>query len=245
MKAVIIDDESHVHDVIQRLAFHLASNVQIIGTASSVKEGYELVIEKKPDLIFLDIKMEDGTGFDLLNKLERPYPYTIFVTAHDTFALEAFKFSAIDYLIKPIESESLERAIEKASERYKIGLMKEQIESFNNKLNSDNKGNRIVLRDAENIHFVETKDILWCSAEGSYTTFHMTNNRTLVVSKHLKEYETLLVPYNFIRANRSYIVNCHQIKRYDKIESSLILNGDHRLPISIKKEQLNEILRKL
>lgn len=245
MRAIIIDDEKHMHNTLSTLLERTDAEVEVVGHAYSVEQGLKAIDQLKPDLIFLDIRMEDGTGFELLDKLEKPFPYIIFVSAHDEYALKAFKFSALDYLMKPVESSALTEAVDRAAQRYKSGLIKDQLDNLSQLIQTRQTGKKIVLRDAENVMIINVDNILWLSAEGSYTSFHLLKGETVVVSKHLKEYAEMLSSFNFYRLHRSYLVNCNQIVRYDKAEASLILNGGRELPIALKKEQLREMLANL
>ncbi|MCE7996803.1 MAG: response regulator transcription factor [Roseivirga sp.] len=245
MRAVIIDDEKHIHSTLTTLLERVAAEVSVVGHAYGVAEGLERIDQLSPDLLFLDIRMEDGTGFELLNQLDKPYPYIIFVSAHDEYALKAFKFRALDYLMKPVESTALQEAVSRAAQRYKSGLIKDQLDNLSQLIQTRQTGKKIVLRDAENVRIINVDNILWLSAEGSYTSFHLLKGETLVVSRHLKEYAEMLSSFNFYRLHRSYLVNCNQIVRYDKSEASLILNGGRELPVALRKEQLKEMLAKL
>lgn len=244
MRAVIVDDELHVHSTLGALLKHADQDLKVIGNAQSVKQGIDLIKETRPDLIFLDVQMNDGNGFDLLRGLSAPYPHVIFVTAHDQFALDAFRYSAIDYLVKPIDLQELLEAIKRARERIELDTFRLQMEILGSSFNGQ-VSERIVLRDADSVHVVMVNDLLWCSAEGSYTYFHLNNGKKIVTSKNLKEYESLLKAHNFYRIHRSYLINCNHVVRYDKFESNLIFTNEKAIPISIRKDQLTEILSRI
>lgn len=245
MRAVIVDDELHVHSTMGALLQHVDKTIQVVGNAQGVSHGIDIIKKTRPDLIFLDIQMGDGNGFDLLKRLAPPYPHVIFVTAHDQFALDAFRFSAIDYLIKPIDMQELQVAVEKAKERIEVETFKVQMEILGDSFEKNAISERIVLRDSDSVHIIQVNDVLWCSAEGSYTYFHLLNGKKIVVSKNLKEYDSLLKAHNFYRIHRSYLVNCNHVVRYDKFESNLIFTGNRAIPVSIKKDQLTEILSRI
>lgn len=245
MRAVIIDDELHVHSTMGALLQHVDKDVQIVANAQSVAQGIEVIKETRPDLIFLDIKMNDGSGFDLIKGLKAPYPHIVFITAHDEFALDAFRLSAIDYLVKPVDMQELKTAIEKARKRIEMDTFKVQMEILGNSFDSQTISERIVLRDSDSVHVIMVNDVLWCSAEGSYTYFHLVNDKKIVVSRNLKEYEMLLRAHNFYRIHRSYLINCNHVVRYDKFESNLVFTNDKAIPISIKKDQLSRILSRI
>ncbi|OEK01271.1 hypothetical protein BFP97_06985 [Roseivirga sp. 4D4] len=242
MKALIIDDELYVHRSLKKLISHVAKDVEILGTSTGVLEGLNMIKEFNPDLIFLDIQMEDGTGFDLLSKIKGHCPYTIFITAHDEHALEAFNFSAVDYIVKPVETTRLQEAIDKARERHKSGLFQLQLDNLQSHVGQNQRKSRIVLRDLNNVYALDIEEILWLSAEGSYTGFHLTNGETLMISKNLKEYEQMLSGFSFFRIHRSFLVNSDLVTRYDKNENALIFKGGNSLTISISNDQLKSML---
>lgn len=242
MKAVIVDDEAHIHVIVRKFLETDAHGIEITGSAFSVKEAHALIEKERPDLLFLDINMEDGTGFDLLRLLGKYCPKVIFITAYNHFAVQAFQFNAVDYLLKPLDYDLFMGAIQKVSEQHSLSHMQQQLESLTSALQQKHLGKKIILRDTESVHFIETDQILYCRAEGSYTTFYLDNEQQVVVSKNLKEYESLLVAYGFMRIHRSYLINCRQISKYDKAEGNLVLKGGTTLPVSVKKEQLNQIL---
>lgn len=245
MRAVIVDDELHIHSTMGALLQHIDKTLKVVGNAQGVSHGISIIKETRPDLIFLDIQMGDGSGFDLLKGLVPPYPHVIFITAYDQFALDAFRFSAIDYLLKPIDMPELQAAIEKAKERIEMDTFKLQMEILGDSFEKKTISERIVLRDSDSVHIIQVNDVLWCSAEGSYTYFHLLNDKKIVVSKNLKEYESLLKVHNFYRIHRSYLVNCNHVVRYDKFESNLIFTNERAIPVSIKKDQLAEILSRV
>jgi two-component system LytT family response regulator len=242
MRAVIIDDESHIHAIVRKFLESDSKGIEIVGNAFSVNEAHTLVQKEQPDLLFLDINMEDGTGFDLLRLLGQNCPQVIFITAYNHFAVQAFQFNAVDYLLKPLDYDLFVNAIEKVSQQNTLNHMQEQLQMLTHALQQKRLGKKIILRDTESVHFIETDEILYCRAEGSYTTFFLHNGQNVVVSKNLKEYETLLGEYGFMRIHRSYLINCRQISKYDKAEGNLVLKGGVSVPVSIKKEQLNQIL---
>jgi two-component system LytT family response regulator len=194
--------------------------------------------------------MDDGTGFDLLRKLENYNFQLIFVTAHNKYAVDAFKFSAIDFLLKPIDPldliKSINRAIEGIKSR-KIGkqieILKESLDSLNHKADTERK---IALNDTKSIHYIKIKDIIRCEADGAYTNFFILENKKITASHTLKDYEELLNGLGFIRCHHSHMVNIARIIRFDKAEGgSLILEENHQAPVSSrKKDQVLDILSK-
>ncbi|MCE7996809.1 MAG: response regulator transcription factor [Roseivirga sp.] len=247
IRAIIIDDEKPFINTL-RATLQNSEDVMVVGEARSVSSGVTLVNETEPDLVFLDIQMSDGTGFDLLQKLDRRDFRVIFITAHDHFAIEAFKFSAMDYILKPLISDELYRAIEKvrqSMEKDKINLQLSVLMDNLNEMSRDKK--RIILREAETMHIIQLDEILWCEADGSYTVFYLTKQRKIMVSKHLKEFEDYLSPNGFFRAHRSHLVNLNKIRKFDRSDGGIIyLQENVALPISVrKKERLAEMLNSM
>ncbi|WP_083262437.1 LytR/AlgR family response regulator transcription factor [Roseivirga sp. 4D4] len=246
MNAVVIDNEPHIRAGLIKLLEIYCSEINVIGEAQSCASGQQLIDEKAPDLIFLDIEMDDGTGVDLIKSNPHLASQVIFITAHDKYAIDAFKCSALDFLLKPIDSEDLINSVEKAKAS-KIGLnLQARIEILENHLNRNNHGAKIVLSDSECMHVVEMNDILWCAAEGSYTRFVLLNDEEILVSKNLKSYEEFMNESNFVRIHHSYLVNINHVKRFERSEGgSLIMTNGATLPVSVrKKDNLMQVLKK-
>jgi two-component system LytT family response regulator len=187
--------------------------------------------------------LNEGTGFDLLNQLDEIAFQLIFITAHDKYALNAFRFSAIDFLVKPIDPEALQVAIERAKSGLEKNEIIKQLEVIK-ETPTNNKEKKIVLKDSEAIYFVRIADILFCQADGPYTTFHIENSAKIIVSKNLKEYEDLLEPFGFERTHHSYLVNLSKVIRFDKKEGgTLVLEGNHSVFLSVRKK--DQVLKKI
>lgn len=247
IRVLIIDDERPFRNTLKSILTH-RQEIQIAGEASSVEEGLAAITQLEPDLIFLDVQMEDGTGFDLLRRVERKDFHVIFITAYDHYAVEAFRFSAADYLLKPIISTALLEAVDRVTklmEKEKLTLQLSVLMDNIQELSKERK--KIVLREAETLHIIQLDEILWCEADGSYTYFYLTANRKLMVSRHLKEFEDLLTPNGFFRAHRSHLVNINKIVKFERADGgTLFLEGNIALPVSVrKKERLTELLAHL
>lgn len=226
MKVVIVEDEVNAQEALKRMLQLIAPQLEISGVFETVKAATHFLNSNSIDMLFLDIRLEDGTGFDVLQKLENQHFALIFTTAYDEYAIKAFKFSAIDYLLKPIEPIELQQAIARATKRGQ-----EQITP----VEPAKKDQKIVLKTTENRYVLEVNDILYLEAEGSYTTFH-TATKTIMVSKNLKYYEDLLQDYGFIRSHQSFLVAQSGIKEIRT--SSLILSNQSEVPISHRKKKL-------
>ncbi|TDO26835.1 LytR/AlgR family response regulator transcription factor [Sediminibacterium goheungense] len=239
MTILLIDNEISLRNTLKELIKLTGFSFTSIIEASGVKEGIQQIQDANPDIVFLDIEMEDGSGFDLMKKIANPQFQLIFVTAHDQYAIDAFKFSAIDYLLKPVDPDNLKISLEKASANIKTKLLSDQIDVLLQQLSGKtDRDKRIVLRDIDNIYFVKVSDILYCMADGTYTRFYLQNQKDILVSKNLKEYENLLEPLGFLRTHHSYLVNPDKINMYDKSEGgSLILDGGITVPVSQRKKE--------
>lgn len=247
MTAVIIDNEANIRAALIKLLEVYCPAIELLGEANGCASGKELMDRLSPDLIFLDVEMDDGTGVDLIKANPDIAGHVIFITAHDKYAIDAFKCSALDFLLKPIDPEELIRSVEKARlQRNDINLQA-RIEVLESHLSGKNNQNaKIVLSDSESMHLVELNDILWCTAEGSYTRFVLVNGEEILVSKNLKSYEEYMNDSSFIRIHHSFLVNIHHIKRFERSEGgSLIMANGVTLPVSVrKKDNLMQVLKK-
>ena len=238
MKVLIIDNEINLRTAQKALLKSFCHEVTDIEEAEGVQSGLQKIKSFQPDIVLLDVEMEDGTGFDLLKQLINPSFQLVFVTAHDKYAIEAFQFSAIDYLLKPVDPEALVKSISKAilntrnkNLKYQIDILLQQLAGL------QMQERKIVLRDLDNIYFIKVSDILYCEAEGTYTKFFFANAESMLVSKNLKEYADMLEPLGFLRTHHSFLVNPHKIKLYDKTDGgTLLLEGGLSIPISQRKK---------
>jgi two-component system, LytTR family, response regulator len=187
------------------------------------------------------VEMNDGTGFDLLKQIPTPSFQLIFTTAHNQYAIPAFKFSAIDYLMKPIDPVELNNSLQRAKENISNQTLQKQLvvlmQQFGNKTETEKQ---IVIKDIDKTYFIKMNDILYCEAEGSYTKFYLTNSEPVFVSRNLRYYEELLAPAGFFRTHHSCLVNPSKIKIYDRKTDSgtLILEGGHTIPVSQRKKDI-------
>ncbi|MBN2174375.1 MAG: response regulator transcription factor [Bacteroidales bacterium] len=244
ISVVIIDDEQKARETIQNILGLSECEIQIIGEADSVESGYELISNKRPDLVLLDINLTDGTGFDLIKRFDRITYHVIFITAYEEYALKAFKFSAIDYILKPITAADLLQAVEKACST----IHKEENDvKLSTLLSNLEKIKKIVLKTAESIHIVQVKNIIRCEADVNYTTFFLENGDKLLVSKTLKDFAELLEPAGFFRTHQSHLVNLDHILRYDKTEGGHLVMGDESIvPVSSrKKDEMFKLFEKM
>lgn len=226
MKVIIIDDEKSVRNNLKQIIEENFNEVIIVGEAHSVKSGLELIHETTPDLVLLDINLTDGSGFNLLEKAPTIDFQTIFITAYDEFAIKAFQFNAIDYILKPIDSESLVKGIEKAkSLTNKNFITKDELEIVLSNYNKNDEEKCLAIHESSKISFVDLKDIIRCTADSNYTIFHFSDTSKKITSKTLKYYEQILPKSMFYRVSASCIVNLKYVKEYYKGGSVLLKDG--------------------
>ncbi|MDN4166267.1 LytTR family DNA-binding domain-containing protein [Cytophagales bacterium LB-30] len=235
MKAVLVEDEKHSRETLRNLIEEFCKDVYIVGVAESVDDAVQVIRSTNPDLVFLDIELQTGSGFDVLSKLSDMSFDVIFTTAYEHYAIRAIKFSSLDYLLKPIDIEELQRAVNKARANHYVAYQKQQLETLLANI-AGKTVKRICLATADRLEFVSVSDISLCEASGSYTNFYMKDGRKVMVSKHLKEYETLLTDEQFMRVHNSFLVNLKEVKQYVKSEGGyLIMNDNKQVSISPKK----------
>lgn len=239
MKILVVDNEEQVRQTLKELLQLWSGGVHTIDEADGVTTGVEKIALLQPDIVLLDVEMDDGTGFDLLRQLNNPSFQLIFTTAHNQYAIQAFKFSAIDYLLKPVDPAELNIALQKAADHVSNNLLQKQLAVLMQQVGSKTDSSRqIVLKDIDKTYFIKIDDILYCEAEGSYTKFYISNSEPVFVSRNLRSYEELLAPAGFIRTHHSCLVNPAKIKIYDRKTDcgTLVLEGGHTIPVSQRKK---------
>ena len=234
IKAIIIDDIELARNTLKKDLATYIPEIEIIGEANGVVDGARLLKKTKPDILFLDIQMQDGSGFDLLDILPEINFNIIFITASDAHAIKAFRYSAIDYLLKPVDPDELKIAISKynssaKNENEKYQLLKESLQ------NQNKPHTRLALNTQEKIHVVNIADIIRCESSGNYTTFYFKENNKLLVTRTLKDYEDLLYPQHFFRVHQSHLINSAFIKEFNKTDDELIMLDNNRIPVSTRK----------
>ena len=236
LSIVIVEDESRSQEVIKNLLEEYCEEVRIDGIASSVDEGVKVISSVQPDIVFLDIEMHPGTGFDVLERLDHQDFHLIFTTAYEHYALKAIRASAIAYLLKPIDILELQNAVAKASERIEEKTQAQQIQYLLSNLKSKERNQKLALKISGGVKFVEESEISYCEAEGSYTCIHFTDGKKLLQSTNLKEFESLLDKDNFIRVHHSFLVNVNQIDSWVKSSSRVIMKDGMSIAVSAKRK---------
>ena len=234
-KAVIIDDESKARNALKNLIEKHCSNIAVIAEADCVKAGVDIIKEYEPDIAFLDVQMPDGTGFDLLEQIGDIDFKIIFASAYDKFAIQAFRFSAIDYLLKPVEPEMLIEACSRLTGDSKISEINKKLEVL---LNNRNSFEKIALPTLDGINFVKIKDIIRCESDNNYTNIFLNDGKKYIVSKTLKEFDEMLTPFNFFRIHKSHLINLNYLQKYNKGEGGYVIMEDgSELEVSRRRKE--------
>ncbi len=242
MRTLIIDDEQECRRATRLIAEKYCPNLQIVGEADSVATGLKAISQLQPELVLLDIQMQDGTGFDLVQHYETIPFKIIFITSFDQYALQAFQLSALDYLLKPIEPELLIKAVHKAITVDVSHTIKQQVEI---QLASLQVKQRIALPTLEGLEIFNLDDIMYCESDSNYTMFYLKNNSKFMVSRTIKEYEDILPEKQFVRIHKSYIINLLFVTKYIKGDGGdIVLSNGVCLPIArLRKDKLLEKLK--
>lgn len=241
IRAVIIDDEPNNITNLQRLLEKYCPEVAIVGSSANANDGIKLIQNQTPEVVFLDIHMPEKDGFQLLQDLNSYDFEVIFVTAFSQYGIQAIKFSAIDYLLKPINIEELKKAVAKASEKLKYKNQNLQLQNLLHHLkeNNNNSDHRIAISSLKEIRFVYVKDIVRCESQNSYTLFFTTQGETIISTVPLYEYDEMLGNYGFIRCHQSHLVNKKFVKSLLKEDNyTLLLYDQLRIPVSRNKKDL-------
>jgi len=245
-KVLIIDDEKRIRDFVKRMIDSFGLNVEVFTDGENVETGMNAIKTLKPDIVFLDIQMPDGTGFDLLNQVGEKSFELIFITAFQEYAIMAIKFSALDYILKPIDAEELKTALQNAIDTIEFKKEETQYEALVHNLNNHQK-RKLVLKTQESVHVVDLSEIIRCEADKNYTFFYLNNGKKILVSRTLKDFELLLANHGFFRAQQSHLINLEYIERYDKSEGgSVVMKDGTAVPLSTaKKDQFFQLLENL
>jgi len=250
IRTVIIDDEAKSRKLLKNLLSTYCDNVEIEGEADAVKSALNIIKEKKPDLVFLDIVLRNETGFDILRQVEPINFEIIFTTAHNEYAIKAIRVSALDYLLKPLNIDELTRAVEKVRgkmESKSSDYSNEPLLNFIENQKSLNKNvHKIGVPTLDGLDFIQIENIIYCKADGNYT--HITlRDKEILVTRTLKEFEELLADYNFLRVHRSFLINLDHISKYNRTHrlpdvegdgGSVTLSNNIEIPVSREKRKV-------
>jgi len=239
VRAVIADDELDCLQALQEILSRYCPQVEVIAQCAGVVELTRAVTELRPELLFLDIEMPGGNILDWLRQMHLPGIEIIFVTAHEKYAIQAIRFSALDYLLKPIEREELMQAVSNAQERIWKKEQDRRLQLLFYNLQAQHKDKKIALPSSRGMEFVRLSEILYCKADNNYTIFYLADKTKIMVSRTIGEYEDLLKDYNFLRIHQSHIINLHFMKSYSKGEGGTVLMTDNtELEVSRRKKEV-------
>jgi two-component system LytT family response regulator len=241
IRTLIIDDEPLIRENTEAL-LQTHPDILVVGTAGSVAEGTVMIRNTKPDLLLLDIRLGDGTGFELVDRDATNSPAIVFITAYNDQAIRAIRVGALDYLLKPLDEDELAAALEKVRAHRNNQTAGEQIQLAKRHLQDASATDRIALREQHSVHIVQHKDIIYCEADRSYTHFHLEGGRTLVISGALKDFADVLPEPMFLRTHQSYLVNRNCVMRYER-SGVLHLKNGVAIPVAVRKR--DEVLHHL
>jgi two-component system, LytTR family, response regulator len=247
IKVIIVDDERRNIENIQILIEKHCPDLVIAGSAETISEAIPLIESQKPDVVFLDIQMGAFTGFDLLKNIKERNFEVIFVTAYDKYGIQAVKFAALDYILKPIDIQEFLLAIAKVKEKMTAKQSSRQLDFLVDYLKQNGKPAKIALPQQQEVRYVPVADIVRCEAQNTYTWFFLSNNDKILVSRPLKEYDELLAPHRFIRCHQTHLVNPVFVKSFLKEDGGgLLLQNGVKVPVSKqKKDYVKEALNRL
>jgi two-component system LytT family response regulator len=248
ISAVIIDDEARSRETIREMLRLYCNGIEVVAEAQDVKSGIEAIKRHNPQLVLLDIRMPDGSGFDLLRQIMPVSFRIIFVTAYEEYAIKAFRFNALDYLTKPIEPAELQNAIEKASTIIENEDLNERLKKLlNDYMKFQVPENRkIILKTSETIHIVDIDNIVRCESDRNYTVFHLEDKTKILMSKTIKDYSDILELHSFYRVHHSHLINLRFLVKFKREELMCVLKDETEIPVSTRRrDELLRVLRTL
>lgn len=236
IRAIVIDDDAHLRkDVIDKLKENFSTEIVVVEEADSVADGIAAIEKFEPDMLFLDIQINGGTSFDILDQVVYKKFEIIFITGFDQHAIKAIKVGAMDYILKPIDEDEFVAAVRQAIEKKERGKDIEKLAQISSEYFKGSKDKRIILKTTDNVYAIYEQDILYCRSEGNYTTFFTQQMEKIVVSKSIKKVEEILTDDVFIRCHQSYIVNKNHVIKYNK-KGVLNIILDVQVPVSSRRK---------
>jgi two-component system LytT family response regulator len=237
MKAVIVDDEPASGQALALLLREFVHEVELAGSAGNAQEALELIRRVKPDVIFLDVELDGDSGFDLLEQLPDDGPEVVFTTGYEQYATRAFRTSATDFLMKPVEADQLRDAVRKVAEKLRVAAAEQRYGVLIR--NWHGQGNeQIALSSSEGFVFIKMSDLIYCKGDGAYTYFFLRSDEKITVSKNIGEFEPLLVPRGFFRVHKSYLINLSEMKRYVRGEGGyVVMSNGQSVDVSKRRKE--------
>ncbi len=247
IKSIIIDDEERSRIVLQYLLTTYCPEIEVVATADSVKTGVSVIQKNEADLIFLDIQLTDGTGFDILERIGDINASIIFTTAYDKYAVKAFKFSAVDYLLKPINIDELKAALKKISVLEEHFFRKHKIQHLlSNLKRPPSEAPVLLISSLKSVEFVRIIEIIRCEANGAYSTLYLKDGTSHMVSRVIKELEFLLKEYSFFRVHQSHLINLKEVRQFLKPDNCLVMRDGTKIQLAkSRKDNFFSALNKI
>ncbi|MEO6304218.1 MAG: LytTR family DNA-binding domain-containing protein [Bacteroidia bacterium] len=238
IKAIIVDDDKSCIITLEKILEKYCKEVSFLGYANTVKEAIELIDKKKPDLVFLDVELNGEFGFDLLNHISTTNLQIIFTTAHEKYALKAIRSSCLEYLLKPIDHNELQAAINKYEKQQQLSDNQKKIEVLlSNITGNNNSFKKIIIPGHDSYTFLNTEEIVCCEADMNYTNVFTNKGEKIVSTKNLKEFEATLDNSVFFRCHKSWMINLHFIKKFMKTDNQVLMINDMLIDISTRKKE--------
>jgi len=244
LRTIIIDDEPPCVEALYLDLDRYCPEIEVVEQCIGSKQGLKAIKQHNPDLVFLDIEMPWMNGFELIEMIDDVNFDIVFTTAYDQFAVRAFKISAVDYLLKPIDKEDLIHSVQKILKKQSKGFDEEHLKLLLQNVNNNNNDARIAFSTKEGLTFINVKDILYCEADGNYTTIFVKNRKSLLLSKPIKEVQNLLQDMNFCRIHNSYLINLAEINRYVRGDGGYVIMSDDK-NLSVSRTRKEDLLSKI
>jgi two-component system LytT family response regulator len=245
IKAIIVDDELGARESLSKMIEKNCKQIEVVAKVDSMLAAFEAITNKEPDLVFLDIEMPNGNAFDLLEKFKTINFNIIFTTAYDHYAIKAIKFSAVDYILKPIDPEELVIAVKRFEERIgKSTSLDKQFKTLLSNVRPENKLKKVGIPDGDGLIFINLSDIIRCDSDGNYTFFILTTGKKIIASRTLGEYEQMFAEDNFFRIHRSHLINLEHVKKYIKGEGGYVVMSDNS-QVEVSRRNKTDFLEKL
>ncbi len=245
IKAIIVDDELGARESLSKMIEKNCKSIGILAKADSMTSAYEAITKHQPDLVFLDIEMPNGNAFDLLEKFDKINFDIIFTTAYDHYAIKGIKYSAIDYILKPIDPEELIQAVHRFEEKAgQKNMLDQKFKMLLSNIKPENKLKKVGLPDGDGLIFINLADIIRCDSDGNYTFFILTSGKKIIASRTLGEYEQMFADDNFFRVHRSHLINLQHVKKYIKGEGGYVVMSDNS-QVEVSRRNKLEFLERL
>lgn len=245
IKAIIVDDELGARESLSKMIEKNCKQIEVVAKVDSMLSAFEAITNKEPDLVFLDIEMPNGNAFDLLEKFKNINFNIIFTTAYDHYAIKAIKFSAVDYILKPIDPEELINAVKRfENQAGQKNTLDKQFKTLLSNARPENKLKKVGIPDGDGLVFINLSDIIRCDSDGNYTFFILTSGKKIIASRTLGEYEQMFADDNFFRVHRSHLINLEHVKKYIKGEGGYVVMSDNS-QVEVSRRNKTDFLEKL